>query len=491
MRGWGIFFKKGGVLLLVGGMRPNILLITTDQQRYDSLGINGNSVVETPNLDALAARGVNFDRGYVTCPVCIPARRSLLSGQHPRTHGLRWYQDGLDFDPPYTMPGILSDAGYQTQLVGKMHMHPAGKRYGFDHIILSETSDSRPTSPLQGRNDYARWLRRQGIDDHPHFHGISGNGRLVAPWPLADRFHQNNWLAREAVQFMCEDRDQTSPFFLHLSFFHPHPPLVPPRDYLERYLRKEMPGPLLGDWSIGGDCRPGYPADASIGPFPREIIERAQAGYYALINHIDDCIAFVLQRWMEYGNPRAKEPLYILFSSDHGEMLGDHHLFRKSLGYEASAHVPFFISGYNVDLPQGRRDTLCSWEDILPTVADLAGVPLPGPCDGRSLVPACRGEEDEAAPDHLFGMCHAAFTNYFLVQGDYKYMWFPKTGEEQVFHLPSDPGEKKDLSGQADLLEPLRATMEKEVSIFEDINFDRSKLRPCANQTPRVMTGEG
>lgn len=468
-------------------MRPNILLITTDQQRYDALGINGNRVLETPNLDSLAARGVNFDRAYVTCPVCIPARRSLISGQHPKTHGLRWYQDGLDFDPPYTMPGILSAAGYQTQLVGKLHLHPMGKRYGFDHMVLSETSHSRPTSPQQPRNDYVRWLKSQGIDDHPHFHGISANGRVVSTWPLEERFHHINWLTREATRFLCEDRDPTVPFFLHLSHFHPHPPLVPTRDYLDRYLAKKMPPPAIGDWAVQGECPPGNPADSALGPFPPEIIERARAAYYALINHLDDSIAHVIDRWREYGNPRIKEPLYVIFSSDHGEMLGDHHLFRKSLGYEASAHVPFFISGYNVDLTPGRSDALCCWEDVLPTVADLAGVELPGPSDGRSLAPICRGEDDPRAREHIFGMCQAEFSNYFLVHGDHKYIWFPQTNEEQVFNLRSDPEENTDLSGHADLLTPLREIMAREVADIEDVDFVQDALQPCGNQTPKVF----
>ncbi|MGC9450083.1 MAG: sulfatase-like hydrolase/transferase [Oceanipulchritudo sp.] len=467
--------------------QPHILLITTDQQRYDALGINGNRILETPNLDGLAARGLNFSRCYITCPVCIPARRTLLSGLHPNTHGLKHYEDGLEFDPPFTLPGILRGAGYQTQLVGKLHMHPMGKRYGFDHMVLSETPNWRPTSTWQHRNDYARWLREQGVLDHPHFHGISGNGRAVYPWPMQERLHHNNWLAREAAQFLTEDRDPTSPFFLHLSFTHPHPPLVPTRSYLERYERKEMPGPTLGDWAPKDGETIGIPLDSACGPFDPDIIKRAQAGYYALINHIDDCVAHVLERWMEYGNPRRNEPLYILFSSDHGEMLGDHHLFRKSLAYEGSTHVPFFISGFNVDLERGESDALCCWEDILPTIAELAGVEVPGPVDGHSLAPAAKGASLPQR-DSVYGLCGK---NHFVVADNYKYIWHAATGEEQVFDLKADPMEKQDLSSDEQILDRLRHFMRSHLDAEDRTNHADGPLLPCRNAPPNSLFGDG
>lgn len=466
--------------------RPNILLITTDQQRGDCLGINGNPDLETPNLDALASAGVNFSKGYVTCPVCIPARRTLLSGMSPDTHGLRGYQDGLEFEPPATLPGCLSEAGYQTQLIGKMHLHPQGKRYGFDNIILSETSNWRPLSNVQKRNDYVSWLRQNGVHDHPHSHGISGNGRLVRPWGMEERFHQNNWLADETARFLLERRDPSCPLFLHLSFFHPHPPFVPLEHYLNRYLDKALPDPVVGEWSpaYSGEITQ---ADSATGPFDPAMMRRAKAGYYALINQIDDLVAMVLEQWFQYHAPGASDPLYILFSSDHGEMLGQHQLFRKSLGYEASARVPFFLSGRNIHLPNITSDELVCWEDIAPTLLDLAGVEIPPSMEGISLAPLIRGERTAQQRDHIFGQCSGHHHNLWIVSDRWKYLWFPKTNEEQLFDLRHDPNECRDLSEESSALAEMRQRMAPHVAGREDIQYDPTLLRPCRNQPPKAF----
>lgn len=227
-------------------------------------------------------------------------------------------------------------------------------------------------------------------------------------------------------------------------------------------------------------------SDEAVGPFDPDIIMRAKAPYYALINHIDDCVAHVLERWQEYGNSRRQEPLYVVFSSDHGEMLGDHHLFRKSLGYESSSHVPFFIGGYNVDITPGRCDALCSWEDILPTVADLAGVSLPGPVDGRSLASVLKGKPIEER-ESLYGLCEGRHANHFLVWNRYKYIWFSSTNEEQVFDFVDDPAETRDLSSDGALLDQLRSRMAMIEPISGKHVYDPAKLVPCSNRYPTVF----
>lgn len=466
--------------------RPNILLITTDQQRYDALGINGNPILRTPNLDALAADGTNFSRCYVTCPVCIPARRTLISGQHPRTHGMLGYQDGKPFDPPVTLPGALRDAGYQTQLVGKLHLHPQRKRFGFDHMILSDSANYRPHSAYQQENDYTDWLNEQGVPSISNAHGISGNGRVARPFHLDEVYHQTAWLARETQRFFRKWRDPSMPWFCHLSFTAPHPPLTPPRAYWDRYIGLDL-APTLGEWAPKDDGRRrGRKPDAAVGPFPPDEIHDAIAGYYGLVHHIDDCIHHVIDAYCEYATDRLREPTYIIFTSDHGEMLGDHHLFRKSLGYEASAHVPLLISGRHVDAPQGTCDALATWEDIMPTILDLAGVAVPDGLDGRSLVPTMRGDADRVR-DAVFGVCRGVGDHVYAVRDQWKYIRYHRTGEEQLFNLADDPHECRDLSGESRELMAMRDAMNAHLRDHAEDVPDDDTLQPCANQPPTVF----
>lgn len=468
---------------------PNILLITTDQQRHDAIGYAGDGILRTANLDGLAGSGVRFSRAYVTCPVCIPARRTLLSGLHPDTHGMIAYQDGKEFNPPHTLPGCLSAAGYQTQLIGKMHLHPQGKRYGFDNIVLSEAPSHRPDSAVQKRNDYVDWLRDQGVKTDPTLHGLDANSRLARPAQLPEEFHHSTWLVRQAEEFLLKQRDPTCPWFMHLSFVAPHPPFNPPQPYWDRYVNNQNLRRTIGEWAKNvpePEIQP-EPCCAT-GPFDEEDMRLATAGYYALIQHIDDLIAHLLTSYFNYHSARSRDPLYIVFSSDHGEMLGDHNLFRKSLGYEASAHVPLFIAGRNVPINKGRCDALATWEDIMPTILDLAGVDIPANLDGVSLAPAVRGE-DLKTRDTVYGMCYGQHSNHYLVHGYWKYIWFPATGEEQLFNLAQDPREMRDLSAtEASILAGLRDIMEQRVPGTPGAHpYDRTRLTPCANRPPKIF----
>ena len=222
--------------------QPHILLITSDQHRGDSLGINGHPVVSAPNLDYLAASGTNFPRAYVEGPSCIAARRTILSGQKPVTHGMVTYWDGVPWEIEHTLPGELGKAGYQTQLVGKLHMYPPRKRYGFDHVIWAD-------SPW-GENDYTNWLHENGVQSvSPGVaHGQDMNSWVARPSHLPEELEHTTWCTNEAMRFL-DRRDPSAPFFLYVSYFAPHPPLTPPQFYYDRYLSLPTPEPVVGDWA--------------------------------------------------------------------------------------------------------------------------------------------------------------------------------------------------------------------------------------------------
>jgi arylsulfatase len=430
-------------------MKPNILFIITDQQRGDCLGIEGHPALLTPNMDSLAGNGARFRRAYSTCPVCIPARRSLLSGQFPATNGLCGYQDGHEWDATHSLPEVLRRAGYQTYLAGRdMHQYPVRKRYGYDHMVIMQ--------------DYRRWLDRQvPVDTYqPEGHylgdyyssGVMSSDWTARSWHLDESLHQTNWTVNEAMKFL-QTRDPTCPFFLTVSFIAPHPPLIPPAFYMDRYLRANLPAPAIGDWATPPDHDGlGYGPEHYRVNLQGEALRSTRAGYYGLINHVDDQIGRLLS---PFTGIDPKDTM-IIFTSDHGEMLGDHYMWRKNVPYEGSARIPLLISAperFGFTRRNVRDEPVCL-EDILPTILDVAGVDCPAGVDGRSLVPLLRGEQAEWREfvhiEHTAGwqegdLAHLA--HHTLTDGKEKYIWFAQDGGEQFFDLREDPAELRNLAG--------------------------------------------
>lgn len=470
-------------------MKPNILLITTDQQRWDTLGINGNPLIQTAFLDNLAAKGTNFSRAYSTTPSCIAARRTLLTGQHATTHGMVGYVDNVEFKPDYTVPQLLGEAGYQTELIGKLHQFPQRKRYGFDHVILSEQMDYRPGSPTFGQNDYVDWLHdAAGGNVDPNLHGMGANSRLARPFHLDESYHHTNWVAQEGAKFLTKRRDPSCPWFLHLSFWAPHPPLVPPQSYYDYYVRREERwSPTIGAWAPTEAPQPGLQPDANIGPFTLEAMRNAMAGYYGLVNHIDDSISFLLSRAFIHGAPGTDQPTWIIFTSDHGELLGDHHLFRKVLPYEGSTHVPMLVSSRNIDQPSVASDAVTCLEDIAPTILEMAGVAIPDQVDGKSLLPIIEGRAKSLDRSCLYGEHSGDQANHWIIRGTEKYIWYAATHEEQLFDLATDPGETRDLSTATARLEPYRIMLTERLANRDDYTVDPTKFHPASNKPPQIF----
>jgi arylsulfatase len=409
---------------------PNILLIMTDQQRGDCLSIEGHPVLQTPNMNSIAGAGARFRRTYTTCPSCVAARRSLLSGQFPPTHGVVGYRDGVEWDAPTTLPQALHNAGYETFLAGRcMHQSPHRKRYGYDHMVIDGWD-----------SDYRTWLEEKAPDAGGKFgSGVMHNDWTVHPWPMAEHLHYTNWTVDQSLRFLRR-RDPSCPFFLTVSFLAPHPPLQPPAFYLERYLRTGVPDPVIGDWATPPDHDGlGDEVSPSRISLTDEALRSTRAAYYGLINHVDDQMRRLL-------NPitGVDRDTIIVFTSDHGEMLGDHYHWRKQVPYESSARIPLLVSapqrfGLN---QRAVIDEPACLEDVMPTLLDLAGVDVPDTVEGRSLVPLMRGERpDWRSYLHLE---HAPL-HHTLTNGREKFIWFVEDGREQFFDLRNDPNELHDL----------------------------------------------
>jgi choline-sulfatase len=449
--------------------KPNVWLIMTDQQRWDTLGCYGNETIETVNLDYFAANGTVFENGYTSTPSCIPARASLLTGQDPWHVGILGM--GAGQGPAQllenTLPESLANAGYHTQCVGKMHVHPQRSLQGFHNILLDESS--RVVDP-HFESDYVKWFNQnRPAEVDRQAHGIDWNSWMARSWHLPEYLHPTAWTAAQSIEFLNR-RDPTKPFFLKTSFARPHSPYDAPPYYFDLYNNQELPEPALGDWDAVHDVpRDATDPNAWHGKRKPAEIHRARAGYYGNIHFIDHQIGCVRRHLARNGDLNNT---LIIFISDHGDMMGDHHLWRKTYAYEGSAHIPFIVSlpknwGENV---RERSDAPVCLQDVMPTILDACGAPIPETVDGRSVLPVMRGEIEKTR-EYVHGEHSASYSAnnemQYLTDGKWKYIWFPRTGQEQLFHLETDRYENHNLADDAQAGSTLKEWRSRLIEILQ------------------------
>ena len=418
--------------------RPNVLLVTADQWPGGLLGCAGHPLLRTPTLDQLARNGVRYTRAYSESPICIPARRTLLTGTDTRTHGDRVFNTVGTWPHELTsLPQAFRDAGYQAHAVGKLHVYPPRDRIGFDDVQLAE--EGRPH--LGATDDYELFLADRGHVGQQFAGGMNNNNYMHRAWHLPEECHVTNW----ETQTICRTikrRDPTRPSFWYLSYTPPHPPLVPLAEYVEYYRQFEPPAALHADWSDAADA---LPRALKMGrnfwpPLAEGVLREVRRAFYALCTQIDHQFRLVLGTLREEG---LLDDTIIMFTADHGDMLGDHGLYAKRLFYEGSARVPLLLMGLPGDarVPVGTvSDRLVGLADLMPTLLDLAGVPIPETVVGRSIV-------GEGRRDFLYGDClddHAA--TRMAHDGRHKLIWYPAGNHVQLFDLDEDPTESRDLA---------------------------------------------
>ncbi len=450
---------------------PHILLLMTDQQRGDCLGCDGHPVLETPYLDQLAAEGTRFRHAYSAVPSCIPARGTLLTGMdqwHSGLLGMGTAWGPIRSDYAHTLPGELAKGGYHTQGIGKMHFAPARSLNGFHHTILDEHHMDQPGQ----LSDYKRWFEEHKTESYGvHDHGLDWNSWIARPSHLPEHLDRTYWTAQQAIEFLSR-RDPTKPFFLMVSFMRPHTPFDPPQRYYDMYGDRPVAEPYIGEWAaVNDDPIEAAKIDAWRGRRSTEEIRRARACYYGNITFVDHQIGRLLLE-MLYHQREAWDNTLVVFLSDHGDMLGDHHLWCKTYAYEGAAHIPMIVRLPNAwEPPRGQvLEQVVELRDVMPTLLDAAGLEIPPTCQGQSMLPLLSGQGDTHWRPWLHGEHGLAYhyqqANHYLTDGREKYIWFPYLDREQLFDLTADPGECHDLAGQASRTEQLQLWRHRLVTIL-------------------------
>lgn len=429
----------------------NVLLICTDHWPAHLLGAAGHEAVQTPTLDELCRNGTRFTNAYSECPVCIPARRTLMTGTASRTHGDREFKVLEPMPDLPTLAQTFRVGGYQAQAVGKLHVFPQRDRIGFDDVLLAE--EGRPI--LGAIDDYDLWMGDQGHAGQSFAHGMSNNEYAWRPFHMEERFHVTNW----TTQSMCRQirrRDPTRPGFWYLSYVAPHPPLVPPQAYLDLYRDIPIDPPVSGSWSREFESLPHYlkVIASKWQHVSQEEILRIRRAFYASCTHVDHQLRLVIGTLREEG---LLDNTIILFTSDHGDMLGNHGLWAKRLYYQQSANVPMILLGAKGDdrVPaDSTSDRLVGWQDVMPTLLELAGLPAPPSVDGQSMISG-------AGRRYLYGECGEGVKSSRMIrEGDWKYIYYPCGNVSQLFNLRTDPLETADLSADPECAPRLSALQE-------------------------------
>jgi len=426
------------------GGQPNIILIMTDQHRGDAVGYEEGSKVITPNLNKLAAEGVYFTNAYSSVPSCTPARAGLLTGLSPWHHGMLGY-GRVARKYGYEMPGMLQELGYYTFGIGKMHWYPQKALHGFNGTLVDESGRIEQDGFV---SDYRDWFKLQAPGLDPDATGIGWNEHNSATYKLDENLHPTYWTAQTAID-LIHNFKLMKPLFLKISFARPHSPYDPPKRFLEMYKDVEIDGPVVGEWAKKYAEWPEHPS-AFYGNYGDDHAIESKRHYYANITFIDEQIGRVVEALKEAG---MYDNSMICFTSDHGDMLGDHNHWRKTYAYEGSSRIPYLLKWPEWMEAEAEKGSemlqAVELRDFLPTFIDAAGGTVPDDMDGASLLSLIKDKDTKWR--RYIDLEHASIydrDNYWcsLTDGRRKYIWFFFTGKEQLFDLDSDPQELVDLS---------------------------------------------
>ncbi len=458
--------------------RPNILWYCTDQQRFDTIARLGNRHVHTPRLDRFMESAVAFTRAYCQSPICTPSRASFLTGVYPSALAVNG--NGYSHFPGHyaerLLPHRLAKAGYDCGLVGKLHLaSPAAgqePRVEDGYRYFQYSHDHK--GPNDFGHDYAEWLRAEGLDPEVYLADRQVNdpksyregaklksfGGLYEPAADADNvpphLHQSRWCTEKSLEFIAKNRKAGQPWMLSVNPFDPHPPFDAPWEYFSRFEPARLPGAhfrdgdlayqqKLVDAGIDFQSTPRHPDDLQV--------QKLKASYYAMIEQLDHEFGRLLDYLEASG---ARENTIIIFTSDHGESLGDHGMLLKGCRFfEGLVRVPLMIS-WPAQFAGGIvTDALTELLDIAPTLTQAAGEELPYYNQGHDLMPLLKGhcEAHRAAVRTEFyaGINYPDATHATMYRDErYKLVTYHRKDISELYDLEADPWEFDDLSGRAE-----------------------------------------
>ncbi len=437
--------------------RPNILLITADQLRADTLGCYGNPVCRTPHLDALADSGVLLSSAYTPNPICVPARASITTGNYSHRATGTKNNSGLIGDDQPILARHFRRHGYRAYACGKLHYVPYAApgeprlTHGFETWDSAESGrmiakyDSK--GQAGGVEDYHDYLHSVGWGGYERAHGIGNNDVRPCRSPLPPEHHVESWVADRTIQRIREhlDRNADQPFLVWSSYPKPHSPYDPPAGFDDLYDPRDVPAPA-GDPSMLAGRNPFIEstrithAQSTLSP---EALRVIRSYYYGLTTFHDAQVGRVLKALEEMG---IAENTIVVYTADHGDLMGDFGGFFKCNFLEGAAHIPMIVR-----LPGGptgaRRNQLVGLQDVLPTLAAATGCALDQEVHGLNISPALT---DDAQTRALFySQCNDDPRQAAMVtDGRMKYCWAQWGATEELYDLREDPQELVNLAGE-------------------------------------------
>lgn len=422
--------------------KPNILIIMSDQHGPHFSGPYGHPLIKTPNLDRLAENGVTFDNAYTTCPVCVPARMSFMTGRYIQHIGI-WDNGAPLAEDESTWAHHLRKAGYEVVISGKMHFRGHDQLHGFERQLAFDMNSLNSPIPPD-------WSKPAPKAKHPLQNIRRGPGRNAV-------IESDDVCVERAVEYLAQSQRHERPWALNVGFVLPHPPFKAPQKYYDQYPLDQIDLPNLPEGHLSElhpfhqryfarvGVQPGYP--------PEQVIRETRATYYGMVTYMDMLIGKLIQVLETTGQ---SENTAIIYLSDHGEMMGEHGRWGKMCFFEQAARIPLIIS-YPFTMLKGIRcNDIVSTVDVTSTILDLAGILSDLPDfihpDGESLRPLLQQPDARKTSGMISELYHEYTTSAptaMYREGRYKFNYYHGEAPE-LFDLEADPKEMHNLASSAE-----------------------------------------